>query len=93
MDFVTNSSSTSFCVYGCELFDEQRHDIAERCYEIGLEFIEPDDDYVGYLIGLHPDEMTDDETLGDFKKRVQEKIREIGLEPNEISFHSGTMYN
>ena len=93
--FVSNSSSSSFLIYGVKLdntiWDYFRYKTPEdcsndkciechQCYEfpenyfddIGLCYQYFSDNYI--LVGLNPFDCKDDETMGNFKKRVKELI-------------------
>ena len=98
--FVSNSSSSSFVCFGkynvnvpdysdCDVFEA----FEESLEKSGLEIHE--DDESGTCIGVDPDEMRDDETLLQFKKRIAERMNKIGIAtlPNELGFTGGTSYN
>jgi hypothetical protein len=73
--FVSNSSTTSFCIYGTWLNgnevgeDVDIYDTAENhdleCHHM---------DYSGYAVGLSPCNMRDEETLAQFRRRVGDQI-------------------
>ena len=70
--FVSNSSSTSFCIMGLLVSETGEYDAAETIAE-GTELevhygCNEGDDSV--YVGLSPDSMKETETLQDFKNRV-----------------------
>jgi len=76
MGFVSNSSSSSFCLVGI-CFDHEDHDLddietkagaASLTYESG-----PPDSVCGY-VGLSPSKCRDDQTWGNFKQEILDKI-------------------
>jgi hypothetical protein len=78
--FVSNSSSSSFCIYGIAL--EERVDLsflpAGRYgdHEIeGLEILKYSD--YGVYIGRSWSDVKDDETGAMFKKSIEEKLKEV----------------
>ena len=82
--FVSNSSSTSFLIYGVELNEEmvkkaigEVDDTFEALQELanleGLEYHNMMGDYE--WLGISYDNMDDNETKLQFKKRVEGKIR------------------
>jgi broad specificity phosphatase PhoE len=91
MGFVSNSSSSSFCIYGISLGDvdlklEEESDERDS-YEIWDEFEEKElkplklsaegNSEVGRWIGRSWSSIKDDETGAQFKKSVQDAIDEI----------------
>ena len=85
--FVSNSSSSSFLIYGVMLSSEEIRKIyfgpenVDEDYEIyeildrkNIPYYVPYDDD-DYYIGRSLDECKDDETMGNFKKRIREEIR------------------
>jgi hypothetical protein len=86
--FVSNSSTTSFCIYGTwidlpeptfeqeEDEDNAYEDMYDFCNTNGLEchYMEGVD---GCAVGLTPRSIKDNETGGDFKLRVKEKISKL----------------
>jgi len=102
-DFVTNSSSSSFVVIGSridqqEIITLQRGEAPDDIYEImeknikgtNLEFSTGDCDAYDngeVMVGITYTEMEDDETLGQFKARVRQQIKDafgIDQEPGHI---------
>ncbi len=82
LDFVTNSSSTSFCVWGVVLpFDEATFDcdkweeIEDELYEKGFRYGET----YGMAYGISPGMMKPDQTLNEFKEEVVEMLNSLGL--------------
>lgn len=79
--FVSNSSSTSFCIYGLFLDDKEVEKIEEACGDIwelaenGL-FFHYGQSYGGYF-GKEYSSMPDDMTMGEFKSQVSEKLDAI----------------
>ena len=75
--FVSNSSSSSFMIYGA-IFSSLDSQVVEAFEEAGLEVYCPFDD--DYYIGMSWDGVGDNETGGEFKKRVENTIRNVKLE-------------
>jgi hypothetical protein len=116
--FVSNSSSSSFLIYGIcfdkkderlkKIFSEEEIKKFEEegetitSYEANeklssmegygeFEVIQPDcfDDY---YIGVSPDTIPDDVTMGDWKKDINEKLKKL-LGPVVTSWHSEAWYD
>ena len=104
--FVSNSSTTSFCIYGlclddytqlqkaCDLnnikcnVEDDDFESYEVCEEIatknGLEFISgPQGE--GMFFGKRLSDMKDEETFGQFKKAIEEKLSRIFGEKMDCS--------
>ena len=106
--FVSNSSSSSFCIYGIEVqgFDElvslglkisegnSWEDMRKITDDAGLDFVENPDTDCTY-IGLHPDSMGLDETKRQFQERVKTAILTIvpGAKDLSIETYSGEYYS
>ncbi len=87
--FVSNSSTTSFCIYGAYVSpeederdeDDEDYDEYEDMYEkvenAGLECHHMEGRSGEYCVGLGPNCIKDDETGGAFKLRVQKMIKDI----------------
>jgi len=86
--FVSNSSSTSFCIFGIELnkiknvgYDGDLYDFVESEYNTEnptpLEYATGLENYSGSIIGVSPDEIKEDETFGQFKARVSTRLAEV----------------
>ena len=73
--FVSNSSTTSFCIMG-EWMDPDIDDFWDVCEEAGLEIHQPEG-CRGYAVGLSYDDMEDDETKAQFKQRIKELIFKV----------------
>lgn len=102
--FVSNSSSSSFCIFGInvdrEFFDElndgeqDHYEWSEenQPYEVceGLENIS------GYVIGLDPNKMDENKTLKEIKQKMVEDLSEklnFPVSENKIYFHSDGGYD
>lgn len=70
--FVSNSSSSSFCIMGDTI--KQPDHIDDFHYEMEQSGLECYDMYGEYAVGLGLNKMRDDETKGAFKIRVAELI-------------------
>lgn len=107
-DFVTNSSSTCFVVMGVNLdreqilnFQDQEIDEVEDWYELIENMIQGSDlefsfgpDYYNdeVMIGIGYTQMKDDETLGQFKQRVRNQLREkVGFDGDVYHIEEGWM--
>jgi hypothetical protein len=91
--FVSNSSSSSFIVFGKYLADSEEEKIdQEKMEELGYELNCSED---GYSIGCDPSEMKDDETLLQFKTRIAKEIETIGVKakPADLRFIGGEAYD
>ncbi len=90
--FVSNSSSSSFVIYGVWIkdasgvvdFTEDEGDsvIIEKAVKtitdkvFDFEFYN-EDELDGYYIGVHPASCPDDMTMGDFKKGIRDRLEKI----------------
>lgn len=87
--FVSNSSSSSFCVVGKQYNEEDYekifNDLDWESPIYGVRITE----YDPYTVGLDINKMKDEETLAEFKKRAYEEIHKIDkdIKLEEISIH------
>ena len=97
--FVSNSSSSSFCLLGVYIAGEDKE--AQKLFherigetELELEYAcnEWDD---SITVGLPPYKMQEDETLRQFKERVVTELKKIDADDwvKEISWHTDGGYN
>lgn len=95
--FVSNSSSSSFCVLGVLITDEQ-YDMADsipykdRILNTHCGINDGDD---SKYLGFDPYKMDENETLSQFKDRIVAEAAKIGIEvkKNEIDWHTDGGYN
>ena len=91
--FVSNSSSSSFIVFGAYISDKESEKIdTEKMEELGYELNYSED---GYSIGCDPGEMKDEETLLQFKIRIAEEVSQLGIQvsPVKMRFIGGEAYD
>jgi len=76
--FVSNSSSTSFCIYGTTIegkgsdFDFQR-----KIEELKLDCHASDQESDDLFVGGSLENCRDDQTMGEFKKEVEKKLKKL----------------
>jgi len=103
--WVSNSSTTSFCMFGTyyeysrddddDVYDSWLDKIDELCSKYGLNYC---NDYESNMIfiGLNPEQLKDDETGAQFKQRAKDSIdklfAEINVIPNQLGWESGEFY-
>ena len=97
--FVSNSSSSSFCILGIAVDDETYEKLDNIPYSSRNEdtldtqtgISNEDDRYIGYC----PEKMKDDETLSQFKDRIVEAANKLGItiNKNEICWITDGGYN
>lgn len=84
--FVSNSSTTSFCLYGGMIDDKEDKDgnspaenkIKEMNSFLQRKMTQGYGDWDNnVMIGLPPESIKDDETGAEFKKRVEDEIRRV----------------
>ena len=84
--FVSNSSTTSFCILGDWVDrptdNEYDEDFESLCDDHGLScyFVEY---HKRAAVGMSPYNMQDDETLSQFKDRILSNMQKIGLNVKE----------
>lgn len=91
LGFVSNSSSSSFCIYGyyIDCNSPERKTLSnnyKRIDERKLYFGGPDG---SYCLGLPIDEMKDDETKVEFIKRAEKEIKECMFELGIVNLPEG----
>jgi len=131
LDFVTNSSSTSFCGWG-QYFDKSFYNLSDKtkksiydqyincidgeCVSFeefskdpssynwmefltdlfekrGLKYSYGEDETCGeIMVGMHPEKMSEDMTLREFKNNIQKIFEDIGI-PSNISFIEAGWYD
>jgi hypothetical protein len=81
--FVSNSSSSSFLIYGIQTTaPEGDEDFEERAFKAGLNAYNVDGEI---YLGLEWDQVQDDETGAQFKMRVQKMLVDfLGKHPGPI---------
>lgn len=89
--FVSNSSSSSFVLFGAWTDDEpsQRAELRKKGIHWEL------DEESGWCVGVDPDDMDEEETLAEFRKRVSQKLHDNGIDINSknLVFTGGSCYN
>ena len=76
--FISNSSSTSFTIYGIYIESDPYEKISNIAGKMGL-FTHGDQDGEGVYIGRKWSNIRDNETGAEFKKYVKEKIALLAL--------------
>lgn len=75
--FVSNSSSSSFCIFGAET-DQGEDDVSQEVYEkltaLGMEFHSTE--YTKF-VGKSWSSIADDETGGQFKEKISKVLKEL----------------
>lgn len=86
--FVSNSSSSSFCIVGVQYSEEDIEKLYDQFTNANL-WPERIGDYGPYTVGLSIEKMLDTETLGDFKKRSYETIKKVdnNIMIDDIAIH------
>ena len=97
MGFVSNSSSSSFCIYGITIDDRGENDYDEmdqKISKLGLDGYYPEG-YDCWFIGKEYSNCPDDKTMGEFKKEVRELIKQNfeGIKDEDIGYHSEAYYS
>jgi hypothetical protein len=97
--FVSNSSSSSFCIFGTEVDSSMIPENCDDKYAFFENLLEGTDlqyhrilDYDGY-IGRSWDSIKDDETGAAFKKDVEDKLQKLFGKPIECSTIEESWYN
>lgn len=84
--FISNSSSSSFLIYGVYLEtdelikhlgikqDTEEDDVWNDIEKSGLGYYPPCDSWNGWYLGESLEYCKDDQTMGDFKKQVRDEI-------------------
>ena len=93
LNFVSNSSSTSFCLYGKRFDDDSILENIDLGDELKLEYsCNSYDDSI--TIGLPPKEIKNDETGLQFKQRVFKLMKEKNLvEEDDLTWITDGGYN
>lgn len=85
--FVSNSSSTSFCIFGISVSDIDAYEVVKewngRAPETKLTYERGCENYYDEeLIGVEPEAIKNDETFAQFRERVAKTIAEAtGMDP------------
>ncbi len=81
--FVSNSSSSSFCILGVSASNKDYKKVSDIPYnernENTLTYESGINDSEEKYIGFNPERMRDDETLGQFKDRIIAAAEKIGI--------------
>ena len=83
MGFVSNSSTSSFLIYGTDDISSEEYDLISDKYYKEIDYYCPYGNH--YYIGYSWDSIKDDETGKQFKDRVESKIKEL-LGRDNMSF-------
>ena len=115
MDFVSNSSSSSFVLWGAEITRQELVDAWKKqnedtpADEDDLEICEIYDNMIdsnfnravfdydsnNAYAGCSPSKMNDNETLGEFKQKIVDSLKNIGIEKtvDQIRLFTGTIFD
>jgi hypothetical protein len=91
--FVSNSSTTSFCIYGVSLersklkevakknnVDTKDYDFAETLFNKHKLYCVADPDEDNVYVGKELSTMKDYETFGFFKKSIEQQLKQLGID-------------
>ena len=84
-NYVSNSSSSSFCILGIVVDYHEYEDLPISDCDLidtwtGISVYDEDE----LIIGASPTSMRDDETLAEFKERVLKQLRKLGFKDTKI---------
>ncbi len=92
--FVSNSSTTSFCIYGYEAANQEEKDLLEGLSYSDIEPLRVEyGSYRERYIGAEWRAIKDNETGAEFKARVQKKIEELLGHPVTCFTFEDAYYN
>jgi hypothetical protein len=97
--FVSNSSSSSFCILGVEVDAETYEKVDELPYKERTKTTldtQTGISYEGvYYLGYNPDKMGEDETLSQFKDRIVSEAAklDIAIEKKDLGWITDGGYN
>lgn len=74
--FVSNSSSTSFCIYGTRIANKS-FDFMSELEKLGFDYHYADQWGDDLIVGGSLMNCRDDQTMGDFKKEIMEKLKQF----------------
>ena len=79
MGFVSNSSSTSFCIWGAYIsgFEGRLSELLTLIKDTGLEYHQTP--WNSIAVGRSFSSIKDDETGAQFKQGIVDKLKELGL--------------
>ena len=91
--FVSNSSSSSFLIYGTSVDRDKVEELEAKAEELGMtvEYGHPDG-YYGY-IGLSWDAIQDSETGAQFKNKIEEAVKKLLGPETKCMTHTQSWYN
>jgi len=90
--FVSNSSSSSFCIYGTIIPDGNYDEFELRIKGTNLELHSPPESDTLY-IGLSPTDIEMDETRKQFQERVAKLLKDCNIENTSLGWHSEGWYD
>jgi len=86
--FVSNSSTTSFCIYGTTVPEDKELSWSEvKALGLTTDYYNEYCDGDRQVIGLAFSEIEDDETGAEFKARVEGLIKQLLPEATEFGHH------
>jgi len=85
LGFVSNSSSTSFCIYGIWV-DNPEKELRDMAEKLGL-FCQRDQYGDGLYIGREWSSIGDDVTGRQFKEATQEKVNKLPVDAKTCTTH------
>lgn len=93
--FVSNSSSSSFCVVGVQYNEEDCERIFKSLNWESVVSCVRITEYDPYTVGLNINKMKDEETLAEFKKRAFEEIQKYdeNVKLEDITIHTDGGYD
>lgn len=89
--FVSNSSSTSFCIYGVYVDDGDLEKL--ECAAENLELYHHYGQYDGIYIGRAWSSIKDDETGKQFRESTQELVNKLPIENKECDTYEEGWYD
>lgn len=96
--FVSNSSSSSFCIFGINIKDDKYNLDYDS---LDLKGVNLDHEYAvneyddSQYMGMNPEKLGENETLAQFRQRIVDEFAKIGVnvEPSELSWITDGGYN
>lgn len=84
--FVSNSSTTSFCIYGAAISSDKADEL-DSDKELEVHYGDPEADNDGAYVGVSWKRIGDNETGAQFKARIQEAVKKlVGDEAKDLNF-------